>query len=467
MSSRASIGVATVCGGALTLLVSVGSIVPFAVRNPGLHVAVETAAALISLVAAQLMYGRFRQGHQLRDLLLTASLSVFAAVNLGFLLVPALAGARGEPFAIWAAAGGRLIASGLLAAAALAPNRPLRRPHAQFRRAIAGCVAALGGLAVAVALAVAADALPRALPPGLSPDGIDHPRIVGNAAILASQLIVMGCVAVAAAGFARQAERARDELARWLAIAATLGAFASLNYFLFPSLYSAYFYVGDVLRLGCFLALLIGGALELRRARDELAAAAVLDERRRIARDIHDGVTQDLAYILQQGRRLAAEPGSPLAIRHIVLAAGHALDESRHAIAALERPGTESLAGTLRVTAVETAGREGGTVELDVDGAAELAVPAPTQEVLLRVLREAIINAVRHGRAGTVKVSLRLDPGPRLVVSDDGVGFDPEEASRSGRLGLRSMAERVARVGGELTIESARGEGTRVEVRLP
>jgi signal transduction histidine kinase len=195
--------------------------------------------------------------------------------------------------------------------------------------------------------------------------------------------------------------------------------------------------------------------------------AAVVEERRRIARDLHDGVAQDLAYILQQGRRLAAQPEAPVALRHMVLAAGRALDESRHAIAALERSGADSLVGAIRVTAVETAGREGGSVEVDLDGTSEVALPMRVQEVLLRVLREAIINAIRHGRADTVTISLREDPGPHLVVSDDGVGFDIAAAEASGRLGLRSMATRIEEVGGDLEIVSAPGEGTRVEVRLP
>jgi signal transduction histidine kinase len=151
----------------------------------------------------------------------------------------------------------------------------------------------------------------------------------------------------------------------------------------------------------------------------------------------------------------------------MVLAARRALDESRHAIAALERSGGASLIGALRVTAVETAGREGGSVEMDLDGSAGLAIPIRVQEVLLRVLREAIINAIRHGGAATVNVTLREDPGPHLIVRDDGAGFDVAAARESGRLGLRSMEVRIREVGGELEIESAPGQGTRVEVRLP
>src|SRR5256885_7926656 len=96
------------------------------------------------------------------------------------------------------------------------------------------------------------DAWPRAVPAGLSPDDIDSPRIVGNATILVAQLAVMVLFVIAAAGFGRRAERTGDGLARWLAVAATLGAVASLNYCLVPSLFSAYFYLGHVLRPGVF-----------------------------------------------------------------------------------------------------------------------------------------------------------------------------------------------------------------------
>ena len=446
-----------------TLLVSVSSVVAFAYRNPALHVAAETAAALISIVAAQLIYGRFQQSLELSDLLLTASLSVFAVANLLFSTIPELGGSERGTFGTWTSVGARLLGAALIALAAVVPYRILHHPRRDARRLLASCALALGGLALAVFLA--GDALPRAIPPDLSPAGVRGPRVVGNPTVLGAQLTVMLLFAVAATGFARRAGRTQDELSHWLAVAATLAGFAWLNYFLFPSLYSRYFYAGDVLRLGFFLALFVGGALELRRTRQTLSTAAVLDERQRIARDIHDGIAQDLAFILQQGRRLAVQPGAPTITRHMVLAAARALDESRHVIAALERSGGEPLIGALRVTAAEIIGREGGKVEMDLDET--VAVPAHTQAVLLRVLREAIINAMRHGGAETIKIELRGSPHVCLVVSDDGRGFDVEAATESGRLGLRSMAARIGELGGEVTIDSAPGAGTRVEVRLP
>src|SRR5688500_7253315 len=89
---------------AFTLIVSVTSIVSFAYRSPSLHVAVETAAALISLLAAQLIYGRFRRSLDRRDLLLTAALALFAGSNLFFSAIPAMANAGSSTFATWAPA---------------------------------------------------------------------------------------------------------------------------------------------------------------------------------------------------------------------------------------------------------------------------------------------------------------------------------------------------------------------------
>lgn len=464
LSVRASVAVTAAAAGLITLLVSVSPGVSFAYRNPALHVAVETAAALVSLVAAQLVWGRFHQSLRLRDLLLVASLGVFAVANLLFSAVPAIADEHPGSFATWAPAGARLLGAALMALSVVVPDRALLRPMRDARRLLAGCV--LGLAAIGVAAALAGDALGVAIPADLSPEGSGRPRIVGNPAVLVTEAAVMLLFIVAAVGYTRIAERTGDELARWLGVAGTLGAFSRLNDVLFPSLYSPYFYTGDLLRLGVFLALAVGGALEMRRIRQVVSTAAVLGERERIARDIHDGVAQDVAFILQRGRRLAATPGAQAGIAALVLAAERALHECRHSIAALTRTGSESLAEALTLTAVETAAREGLIVETDIDP--EVRVPAGTQEALLRVTREAIINAIRHGEAEMIKVKLYLGSNVCLLVSDDGRGFDVDRAAAaSGRLGLRGMEARVRAVGGELTIDSEPGRGTRIHVSLP
>ena len=463
-SARTSITVTAATAVLFTALVSVGSVVSFAYRNVALHVAVETTAALVSIVAAMLVWGRFRQSLRLRDLLLATSLVTFAVANLLLSALPAVASSDSGSFATWAPAGGRLIGAALLAASAVVPDQELRQPLRLAGRLLGGTVLLLGIIALGVA--IGGEALPGAVPAQLSPDGGSHPRVVGNPIVLGSELLSMAFFTIAAVGYARAADARHDPFAHWLAIAATLGAFSRLNFFLFPSLYSQYFYTGDVLRLAMFVAVAVGGLLELRRLQHVLASAAVLDERQRIARDIHDGVAQDLAFILQHGRWIASQPGAPPRLPALVTAAERALDECRHAIASLTRTGDEPLGEALTLTAVETAGREGAEVETRIE--ADVAVTAATQEALLRVTREAIINAVRHGRAGTVQVELRCAPRVQLAVTDDGAGFDVESAlERPGRMGLRSMRSRITSIGGHLDIRSAPGQGTQVMVTLP
>jgi signal transduction histidine kinase len=316
-------------------------------------------------------------------------------------------------------------------------------------------VAALGGggcVAVLVlAVAVAGDALPRGR--SASPSAF-----AGGPVVVALQLSAALLYATSAAGFSRRADRTGDGLIRWLAIACVLAAFSRVNY-LVPTALVA----GDALRLAFFLALLVAGVSELRCAERALFDAAALEERRRIARDIHDGMAQDLAFIVQQARALRRRLGPTPVVERIVDAAQRALDESRDAVTTLMRPTCQPLSEALAQTAREVGEREGSIVEAELPSG--VSVPAPTQEVMVRVVREAVTNAARHGAAHHIKVELRDDPQLCLSVSDDGRGFDPAEAAAApGHFGLRGMADRVRGIGGELSIDSEPGRGTLVRV---
>lgn len=456
--------VVTLAALTLTSLVSVTSVVSFAYRKPSLHVAVETSAALISLLAAQLMYGRFRRSLDRRDLLLTAALAMFAGSNLLFSAIPAIANVGSDSLDTWGRALSGAVATALLAAGAFAMSRGVHQPAAAVRRVAWLCATAL--VVIGVGTLLAGDWLPRAIEPALSPEAITRPRIVGQPVLLALQLVLMGLLAAAAVGFTRRAERTHDPFTKWFAIGATLGAWARLNYFLFPSQYSDYFYTGDVLRLGFFGALLIGGAQEIRLAQRELEQAAVLDERRRLAREIHDGIAQDLAFIVQQADALSGRSGASPVLREIVTAGRRALDESRAVIAALVRPSDEPLAKALTRVAEEAAGRWGARVQADLPG--DIQVPTATREALLRIVGEAVVNAARHGNADTVALRLRAQPRLELSIGDDGVGFVPDSvADGAGRHGIKGMRERAEALGGELRIDSLVGEGTQVVVMLP
>jgi signal transduction histidine kinase len=204
------------------------------------------------------------------------------------------------------------------------------------------------------------------------------------------------------------------------------------------------------------------------RARDgRHVDAAVERERRRIARDIHDSLAQDLAFIAARVRALERDPTASVRLDHLAIAATRALEHSRTTISTLTRPLDEPLDAALARNATEVAARHGGHAKLRLQ--AGVVVPPATRESLVMILREAVANAMRHGRAGSVDVSLSQQSWLRLRVTDDGRGFDA--AARAVRpdagFGLQSMEERAQALGGGLVVRSAPGAGTTIEVALP
>jgi signal transduction histidine kinase len=213
-------------------------------------------------------------------------------------------------------------------------------------------------------------------------------------------------------------------------------------------------------------AILIGAgttAVGIQRQR-RATAGAIDEERRRIARNLHDGLAQELAYIKMETARMAAALPSGRAAR-VALAAERALEESRGAIAALRGDGEEAFSVELSELAGELTSREGAQLSLEVEPGIEL--DADDREALLRIMREAISNGVRHGHATEVALELTSGDGLRMAVRDNGAGFAPGAPRRRGSFGLASMRERAQALGGDLTVESAPGVGTLVEVRLP
>ena len=205
-----------------------------------------------------------------------------------------------------------------------------------------------------------------------------------------------------------------------------------------------------------------------RRARDgRHVNAAVERERRRIARDIHDSLAQDLAFIAARVRALERDPTASVRLDHLAIAATRALEHSRTTISTLTRPLDEPLDAALARNATEVAERHGGHADLHLQPG--VVVPPATRESLVMILREAVANAMRHGRAGSVDVSLSQQSWLRLRVTDDGRGFDA--AARAARpdagFGLQSMEERAQALGGGLVVRSAPGAGTTIEVVLP
>jgi signal transduction histidine kinase len=217
---------------------------------------------------------------------------------------------------------------------------------------------------------------------------------------------------------------------------------------------------------------------QLQATRAELAAAerqaGTLAERQRLARDLHDTLTQGFASVvlLLEAAQASLALGRPVE-RHIQQALRSARDnlaESRRVVWALrprplaEQPLPQALGELTGRLAEET----GLRAEAVVTGTAR-PLPAHVEEALLRIVQEALANVRKHAAASRVTVTLSyLDDVTMLDVHDDGVGFDhAATAAAAGGLGLHAMAERVAALGGSLAVESAPGEGTTIAVEVP
>jgi signal transduction histidine kinase len=450
--------VAALVGAFATLLVLALAQLQFAYRAFGLHVALETAAAFVAFLVAHLFYGRFRQSGRVDDLALTLGLGMIACANGFFAAIPAaVSNGHAAPFSTWAPLSGRLIGEALFAFAAFAPRRRLAHPRRTARVAMLGCFGLL--VAVAVGVGAAADHLPVGIDPNVVPGRTN--LLDAPVAVMALQAAGIVLYAAAAIGFTRRAETAGDDFMLFLAVGAILAAIARWNYLLYPSLYSPWVYTGDAFRLASYVVLWFGAAREIGSYWRSRAEKAVLEERRRLARDLHDGVAQELGFIATRAQELAAMRDGEA--QWIAAAAERGLDEARRAIAALTLAVDEPLDVALAQAAEEVAGRVGARVRLSLDPAAD--VPATTREALLRIVREAVTNATRHGGAGSISVELTNGDGLSLRIADDGVGFDPADPSAG--FGLISMRDRARALGGELRIASRPGHGTEIEVVLP
>ncbi len=443
----------------VTLLAAVLPTVQIADRSQSTHAAIETAATLIAGVAAMIFAGRFLRAAERRDLLVAVALGLLAVTNGVFSLAPTLADREFGPFLVWSSLLGRTGGAILLVLAAFLPYRRLGRP----RRTLAGAAVLMVGSLAALAglVALLGGGLPTA-DSDVAPEALG--RFSGPASIAAVYAVLTLLYAAAAVGFTRQTRGRADELTIWLGVAAAVAAFARVNYFLFPSIGSDWIYAGDLLRLAFYLLLLAGALREVVAYQRQAATTAVYEERRRMARDLHDGLAQDLAFIASQSQRLI-DRHRPEVAQLISEAAVRALDESRVALGALTRPADESLREALESTVSDLARRGGATVVLDVDD--DATTPVETKEALVRIAGEAVNNSMRHGGASTVRVELECANGLRMVVSDDGCGFTPEEVSVNGGFGVISMRERAEALGGRLTVDSAPGRGAKVEVRVP
>ena len=215
-------------------------------------------------------------------------------------------------------------------------------------------------------------------------------------------------------------------------------------------------------------------ALTNARLYERSRELTIAEERSRLAHELHDAVSQKLFSL-----RLTAQAAAALVdrdpsrakgeLQQVAVLAAEAADELRAAVVEL-RPAAldeDGLVATLR-TQIHVLDRA-HSARVTFDSRGVRALPAAQEEAVLRVAQEALHNALRHSGARHVDVTLtRSDSGTALRVTDDGSGFDPKSIRRAGRhLGLVSMRDRASGVGGVLTVESAPGKGTTIEMEVP
>jgi signal transduction histidine kinase len=435
-----------------TLLVGTVPSVRFAYANVSARLVTETANGLIAGLTSVLLLGRFRRSGAGRDLVLAHSMGLLAAASLVLVTVPGVLGdGRGGALTTWAPLLTRLVAAVMIAVAAATPGWRVHRTVHPLREAAVGAGLLL---LLAVAVQLASARLPAVVVVAASPTSSALPRLEPHPVFLAAQLVNLACYAIAAAAFTVQGKRRGDDFVSWIGAACAMGACARLNYALFPSIYSGWFYFGDALRVAYFLLLLTACVRELQAYWASQVAVAAEAERRRLARDLHDGAVQELGYLRSQVLRVEDHE-----LRGRMLgAAERALDETRRALFALTSEAGESTEEAVRRAVCEVGDRYDVRVSLY---ASDPGVGPDQTEALVRIAREAVSNGARHGSARSV--ALTLGPG-RLVIEDDGTGFDVGRARGGRGFGLVSMRDRAEGLGGRLEVRSAPGAGTRVEV---
>lgn len=434
---------------------------------PG-HTMIDTACGLIGALAAFIFAERMRFSHQLRDLLIALSLGILSATDLVLAAGPTLVDATPDNSWKWITLAGRVIAGGVLLGAAFCPVFDLSRSRLLPRRIVLAAGATLIGI-VAVVLIWHAQ-LPSLIGRGsmMSSEFSGYGAAPGHPLLSYLQLAGAALAGCAVIGLAQHSARTGDHLERSIAASVAVLAVARLNYFLLASPSSSRLYAGDILKLGAYLLILYGCLLEFRAIQRRLADRVAVDERRRMARDMHDGLAQELAFIATHSQRLRHTGEDATTVAHLQAAAERALHDSRTTIATLISPDRASLDQLIARTVETFRSRFGVVVELDLTPG--VIVDAEQRNALLRILHEALMNAIRHGSAQQILVCLAgNDEGSlSLKITDDGSGFDvPAAVNAGGGLGLTSMHERAQMLGGSLSIASRPGAGTIVEVGLP
>jgi signal transduction histidine kinase len=453
-----------------------------------LDITINVSAILIGAAVAILAWVRFRDTGEPSALYVCAAFVALTAVNA--LLILLVVAGRDEEFGLSPSQPGeapiylwtlsRLAAAYLLVLGAI---RSLRRQRPPLPRLVMA-VGPSALLLLAGAMLFAREAVLPAVPGANTFD----PRNVSTITVLigAVQVTIFVGFIVAAILFRRLYLRDRRVSDAYLAVGLVSAAFSQLHFLIAPVAVIGVVTSTDALRLVFYGVLLLGiqaelGAdlkalryanSELERLREVDAVNATIEERSRLAREIHDGLAQDLWYAKLRLGRLVEAPelaDDSRAVGHEVLTAiDSALADARQAVMAMRVDPTtgSTMTDVLRSYSQDFADRFGLRTELSaVDDLPRL--PARTEAEVLRIVQEAMNNCRKHADATVVRVRAEGRAGVvRVVVADNGKGFDPELVPAD-RYGLKTMRERAELVHGQLSIVSRPADGAVVTLDVP
>lgn len=279
----------------------------------------------------------------------------------------------------------------------------------------------------------------------------------------------------------------RSVIDGWISVGLVFAGFAELHWALYPSAHPGQVSTADLLVLVFSACLLAGigsafraGQRELRTANIELAELrhadverAALEERARLARELHDGLAQDLWLAKLRTGELLAMEGMPIEARRAAEGAVAAIDvglaDARDAVAALRGPthAESGFCNLLRRSVEDHGDRFGLRVEFTFEGDHTARIAPRSQAEILRITQEALSNVARHADATVVGVRLAIhDDRITLRVADNGHGFDVTSVGPE-RYGLASMRERAALISGRIRIASSPETGTLVILTAP
>jgi signal transduction histidine kinase len=424
------------------------AVVRLQVNAPEMSAMLETiiAAALIaSIITLALL---FRATRTQRHLLLLGGVMTLGLVDVISYAGPADLGLRPGPW---------LVAAPPVSALFAALYFGLGARVAQERVVGAGRRSARVIIVVAFAASILAELLGAASQSigGVTGQTADRsvlwPVIVGGATLMV----------LAARELARNRHSEGSTMMSWFAAGVLLLATALVDQLVTGPVAAGEITASVGLRLAAYALIFVGLSKEVFLYQRQAAVQIAQLERQRLAGDLHDGLCQDLAFIAAHGELIATESGEdhPLAI-----AARRALGASRAALAELAPPADQEIGDALRLVSAELSTRFG--IAVVVESEARLDLPAAERDDIVRIGREAIVNAAKHAGARNVTVQIgRVSGHVVMTVLDDGIGIAPSQERDDG-FGMASMFERAGSLGGVLTAQACDGGGTELKVRL-